>query len=75
MTTEDVAAHLHRQLPEFLEGYLVIGRHAGNGELVARYWAPTAESAADMNAVIAAIAEAGGVRFEEEDECPLTKTF
>jgi hypothetical protein len=64
MDKEAVANHLHRVLPDYLEGYLVIGRHAATNELIARYHGPTQEAVDDMNAVLGAIVAAGGLKFE-----------
>jgi hypothetical protein len=63
-STEQIAQQLHNVLPEFLEGYLVLGTNPLTGEPVARFWAPSKESEERLNLMVRLIAESGGVRME-----------
>ena len=62
-TQAQTCEHLHKILPEFMEGYVVIGRCPVTGKGIIRYWAPTQEAADDMNELLKAAA-AKGVKFE-----------
>lgn len=70
MTTEAIAAHLHRVLPEFLEGYVIVGVSAQDGTTIARYWFPDPEACARINGILAMIQKAGGVPMSTEPTEP-----
>lgn len=68
MDRESVAAHLHKTLPDYLEGYFVCGAHAATGEPIARFWAPDRESVDRLNRILEDVVAAGGLQFQEEPQ-------
>lgn len=60
MTADDIANHIHNQLPEFLDSYLLIARTV-DGEPIARYWAPDQETTDEINIILKAVVESGGL--------------
>lgn len=60
MTTEKIAEHLERILPEFLDGFALIGFSASNGEPIVRCLCPNEAAQYQMNAISLALLQAGG---------------